>query len=585
MIEPRIYRAAFAPALLALVIAMFSLESRPPAVQQALAADVLFDGRVALSGTQRLADAYPDRRPGTTGDRLAASRVAANLRAQHFAVSVDRFSSDDNDLVNVVGRRIGESTRQLVVVAPRDADRVPDLAGSAADTASLIEIARTLEGRVTQKTLVLASIDGSTLGSAGARRLAGQLAGSGPVEAVVVLSDTGVANARGSLLIPWSETTVRTGLRLQRTVGESLLQELPRGGAGRGPGTFSQFARLSFPLGLGDQAPFLDQGFDALRLSGSGELPPKRQPAPNADRLGAIGRATLRTVFAYDAGGRVKESPSSYVLFAQKLLPRWSVALLVATLLLPLLAAAIDSFARVRRRHDPVVPWLRWIAAGIVPFLVALAAGEFLVVVGQAPDAPPVPLPPSVHSLDGSAGVTLGLCTLFFLAAWLFARPRLAGRLPAPDSPGAGAALALVLAVLSIAVWLVNPFAALALLPAFHIWLLVTASPEPPLRPVGVALVALGLLVPFVIGLATLSRLSLGPVSGLWYGFLLVTGHHIGLYTTVVGAALLTCFAAAVRIALARRPQRREPEGTSVRGPGGYAGPGSLGGTESALWR
>src|SRR3954468_19346428 len=215
---------------------MFSLESRPPAVPQALAADVLFDGNIALTGTQRLAKAFPDRRPGSDGAVAAAGQVATNLRAQHFAVTVDRFRSDEKDLVNVVGRRIGESPRQLVVVAPRDADRVPDVAGSAADTASLIEIARTLEGRVTQKTLVLASVDGSTIGSDGARRLASQLSAAGPVEAVVVLSDTGVANARGTLLIPWSETTTRTGVRLQRTVGESLLQELPHGGAGRGPG-------------------------------------------------------------------------------------------------------------------------------------------------------------------------------------------------------------------------------------------------------------------------------------------------------------------------------------------------------------
>jgi hypothetical protein len=412
------------------------------------------------------------------------------------------------------------------------------------------------------------------------------LSAAGPVEAVVVLTDTGVANARGTLLIPWSETTMRTGLRLQRTVGESLLQELPRGGAGRGPGTSGQFARLSFPLGIGDQAAFLDQGFDALRLSGSGELPPKAQPAPNADRLGAIGRATLRTLFAYDAGGAVRESPSSYLLVGQKLLPRWSVALLVASLLLPLLAAAIDSFARVRRRREPIVPWLRWLGAGLVPFLVALAVGEFLVLVGQAPDAPPVPLPPGVHPLDGAAGVTLGVCTLFFILTWLVARPRLAGRLPAPDSPGAGAALALVLALAALAVWVVNPFAALALLPAFHIWLLVTASPVPPARPVGVGLVMLGLLLPALVAVTILARLSLGPVSGLWYGFLLVTGHHVGLYTTLVGAVLSTCFAAALRIAVARKPQRREPDASgSVRGPGGYAGPGSLGGTESALPR
>src|SRR3954466_11716479 len=108
---------------------MFSLESRPPAVPQALAADVLFDGRIALAGAQRMAQQYPDRRAGTDGDQLSAGRAADSLRAQHFAVTVDRFRSDDHDLGNLVGRGIGESTRQLVVIAARDADRVPDLAG------------------------------------------------------------------------------------------------------------------------------------------------------------------------------------------------------------------------------------------------------------------------------------------------------------------------------------------------------------------------------------------------------------------------------------------------------------------------
>jgi hypothetical protein len=587
LLEPRIYRAAFIPALFAVVVAMFSLQSRPSSVPQALAADILFDGRAALTGTRQLANSHPDRRPGTAGDRLAAAEVAARLKSQHFGVTVDRFRSEDHNLVNVVGRRIGESARQLVVVAPRDADRVPDLAGSAADTASLLEMARALEGRATSKTLVLASVDGSTLGSAGARRLAGQLASAGPVEAVVVITDTGVRSAAGSLLVPWSETTQRTGLRLQRTVGESVRLELQSGGAGHSPGTFAQAARLAFPLGIGDQAPFIDQGFDALRLSGSGELPPERQPQPNADRMGSLGRATLRTIFAYDAvAGRVSEKPSSFVLVAQKLLPQWAVGLLVASLILPLIVAAIDSFARMRRRREPVVPWLRLIAAGAAAFLVALALAYFLALVGVVPDTPPVPLPPGSHKLDGTAGLTLVLCTVFFAVAWVFARPRLAGALPAPDRPGAAAALALVLSAVAAAVWVVNPFAALALLPAFHAWLLVTASPVPAPRPLGVALVVAGLVLPLLIGLSLLDRLSLGPLAGLWYGFLLITGHHVGLYTVVVGSVLLACAAAALRIALARR---REPpravETPSVRGPGGYAGPGSLGGTKSALWR
>src|SRR5947208_2837151 len=226
---------------------MFSLESRPPAVPQALAADVLFDGNIALTGTQRLAKQFPDRRPGSDGDLAAAGQVASNLRAQHFAVTVDRFRSDEKDLVNVVGRRIGESPRQLVVVAARDADRVPDLAGSAADTASLLEIARTLEGRVTQKTLVLASLDGSTLGAAGAARLAGQLAEAGPVEAVLVLSDTGVARADGRLLFRWSERRVRPSLRLQRTVASRCAWSSSAGARATAPAPPASSGDLRFP--------------------------------------------------------------------------------------------------------------------------------------------------------------------------------------------------------------------------------------------------------------------------------------------------------------------------------------------------
>ncbi|MFL5896812.1 MAG: hypothetical protein ACJ76Z_17060 [Thermoleophilaceae bacterium] len=575
------------PALFAVVIAMFSLESRPAAVPQALAADVLFDGRVALSDARRLAAAHPDRRPATTGDRLVAAQVAGRLRADHFDVSVDRFSADGRQLVNVVGRRVGATPRQLVVVAARDARTVPDLAGSAADTAALMEVARTLEGRVTSKTLVLASVDGSTLGAAGARRLAGRLAAAGPVEAVVVISQLGVARAKGPLLVPWGDSAARGGLRLQRTLDDSLRLEVERGGAGSGAGTLSQFGRLALPVAVGDQAPFLDAGLDAVRLSGSGELPPRAQPPPSADRIGSLGRATLRSVFAYDSGGRIDEKPRAFLVVAHKLLPSWAVSLLAATLLLPLLAAAVDSFARVRRRREPVIAWLRWLASAMLPFLLALATGELLVLVGQAPDAPPVPLPPRVHPLDGAAGLSLGLCALVFVLAWLLLRPRVAAaqRLPAPDRPGAAAALALALAIAALGMWAINPFAALSILPAFHVALLVTGSPVAARRGPALAFLTAALAIPLLVLVGVVGRLSLGPLSAPWYAFLLLTGHHIGLYTAVLSALLAACVIAAVHIALARRPEPPALAGPSVLGPGGHAGPGALGGTDSALGR
>jgi hypothetical protein len=98
-------------------------------------------------------------------------------------------------------------------------------------------------------------------------------------------------------------------------------------------------------------------------------------------------------------------------------------------------------------------------------------------------------------------------------------------------------------------------------------------------------MVLAGLLPPLAVWLAVLARLSLDPLGGAWYVFLLVTGHHIGLYSVVVAAVVAVCFAAAIAIAIARRPEPRSVAGPRVRGPGGYAGPGSLGGTDSALTR
>ena len=75
MIEPRIYRAAFAPALLAFVLAMFSLGGRPAPLPQSGAADVLFDGRSANQQLQSIVQQAPSRKPGSAGDASVAGAV------------------------------------------------------------------------------------------------------------------------------------------------------------------------------------------------------------------------------------------------------------------------------------------------------------------------------------------------------------------------------------------------------------------------------------------------------------------------------------------------------------------------------
>jgi hypothetical protein len=80
--------------------------------------------------------------------------------------------------------------------------------------------------------------------------------------------------------------------------------------------------------------------------------------------------------------------------------------------------------------------------------------------------------------------------------------------------------------------------------------------------------------------------LKLSPIGVLWNGVLMIASGQIGLATVLLWSVVLGCFAG--MLVLAVRQPNREPEpraAITVRGPASYAGPGSLGGTRSALRR
>jgi hypothetical protein len=559
LIEPRIYRAAFAPALLAVVLTMFSFESRPQAVPQGLAADVLFDGNQAAQLAARIAADQPDRRAGSPGDRATAQLVADTFATRGFAGGrgsgpvVQRFTEDGRSLVNVVGRRAGSSRRQIVIVAARDAGAVPDAPGSASDTAALMQLARVYQGRPSNKTLVLASIDGSSLGQAGARKLVEVLPAPGLVDAVLVVSDLG-SRAGGPILQAWSNDSTRAGIGLQRTVADSIRQEV--GGAPGGSGVFGQLARLSFPIGNGPQGVLLDSGYDAVRISGSGELPPKGNGPPEAidpDRLGGLGRATLRTLTALDEGPRPRHGPKSYIQAVSQVLPSWVLSLLAGSLLLPVLVASVDAFARARRRHVDVLRWLRWLGAWVAPFLAALAVAQLLALFDATPSPPAAPVPPDELPLDGPAlgvlaGVLVAMVLAFLLARWLATRPD--PELEQTPDLGAGVALGLAVAAGSILLWLVNPYAGLLAVPAAHLWMLLALTRPLPGRRVRLALIAVGVAPALLVAVYYMFALNVDPLSGLWYLLMLVTGQSVSLLSSLIGCLMLAAACATVETAL-----------------------------------
>src|SRR3954467_12403939 len=295
VIEPRIYRAAFLPALLALVLVAFSLVSAPRAVPQGLAADALFEGTTAVGMVRDIVATTPDRRAGRPGDARVASRVKQAFLSHGFPTTIDRWTEDGVHLANVIGRRPGATSKQIVVMAARDAPSIPDESGSAADTAALIEFARVFEGRASRRTLVLASVDGSQLGDAGARHFAESIGNPRDIEAVIVLSNLGAGSSEGPLVVGWSDDAGRGNFGVERTVASSLREEL--GPIPHQEGAFAQFARLTFPVAPGGQGVLLGAGLNAVRVSGSGELrPPGRDARVDVQRYGALGRAALRVV-------------------------------------------------------------------------------------------------------------------------------------------------------------------------------------------------------------------------------------------------------------------------------------------------
>jgi hypothetical protein len=314
-----------------------------------------------------------------------------------------------------------------------------------------------------------------------------------------------------------------------------------------------------------------------VRIAGSGELPPGGTgpvESIDEDRLGALGRATLRTLTALDRGSRPQHGPTSYVTVFNQVMAGWVLSLLALTLLLPAVVAAVDAFARARRQHVDVLPWLRWVAAWVAPFLAGLAVAELLALAGATPPPPPDPVPPDVLPLDGPAlavlgGVGVAMALALLLARFLAARPD--PRLSRPEPPGAAVALALVATGAALLLWLANPYAGLLSVPAAHLWLLVLIAGVQPRRRVRGLLLALGALPALLVAVYYLFALSMDPLSGAWYLLLLVTGHSVGLLTALVACVMLGVLLAAAELVY-RSPV--EPAETSAKPAPPPLGPG-----------
>jgi len=592
MVDLRIYRAGIALVAIAVVVAAFSLQTPPGGATATLAPGSYFSS--AAQTTATLARDYPDRTPGGAGDQgLAAhiDRVLSGMAGFNVSTSsqIAQTAAGRRVLETVAAVRPGADPGTIVVVSHRDGTGLADMSG----TAVMDELAQALSSETLQRSVMLVSISGQ-VGAAGATQLARSLAGQ-PVDAVIVLGNLAGAQVDRPVVVPWSNGAVLAPPLLSNTVSGLLSQQT--GLSSGGYGIAQQIAHLAFPFALTGQAPLNSNGIPAVLLSLSGDrLTPADSPLGSAARVAALGNTVLQTVNALDSGPAVP-APSSYLLISGKQVPDWAIRLLVLILILPVAIATLDAVARARRRGHSTLMWIGWVLAGAVPFVVGFVAVLLAQAAGLLSATPPGPVGAGGVPITGGDAAVLGLALAFVVASFAGLRPLIlrllsrgsgaGGRRPdSPAADGAAVALSVVMCVLTLVVWMANPFAAALLIPALHLWLWL-AQPGLRARRGAVLALALGGIVPALLVAAYyMSVYGLSPVGLAWSVTLMIAGGKLAA-SAVYWSIALGCFASALVIAVrAARAGSVEAEPiVTVRGPLSYAGPGSLGGTKSALRR
>ncbi len=544
MVDLRLYRAAFLPALAAVGALLFSLQSLPNALQP-LVSPGTFDGQAATRFARQVAAVAPSRPPGSEGDTAAAALVERTFRTVRGGDVLEQsFSSGGASMKNVILSLPGRSDRVVAVIASRDSTTGPGAATSAAATGALMEMAVELGGVTHGATLLLASTDGGTAGEAGAKELASGFLDDANVEGVVALAAPGLENPRPPYLIDTADGPERGGLQLERTA-ERALADQASVHVSR-PGAVQQLVRLAIPWGLGPQAPLIARGIDAVTLSAGGELPVSAAAAETLSptSLTRFARATLDVALSLDSAPTVDHGPASYIEVGGNIVPDWAIRVLALALILPALVAAVDAMARAARQGEAAAA-LRWAAPTALPLLAALALVYLLALIGIVA-RPGFPFEPRAIGIGFGEIVVMLLYLGVGIGVW-----RLLGgntRTTGLDGGAVASALGLLLVGVVLLVWVWNPFAGLLAAPLAHAWVPQARNARrSPLRSLAVIAVA---VLPLLLAAASVaSRLHLGA-SAPWQVLVAIGDWGlapIGVAATSLAAGWLAALVVAAR--------------------------------------
>jgi hypothetical protein len=582
-VNARAYRGTALLVAIPLLLTAFTIarpESLPPPTFPAA-----FDEVGATQSARELATQFPNRTPGSPTAADAADWVAERLASFGFRVQRDRFQGDVADqgqvgLENVIAVSPGRSPDVLVVMAHRDNRGTTGQGANdnASGTGVLLELARGYGLRAAPgpgkerapagptHTIVLVSSDGGAYGGLGAVRFLETSPYRRRISAAVNLVAIG---GDDSVRIEIAADRPRSpDATLVETAAARIIQhtgEEPRRTSAAG-----QLIDLAFPFSFYEQAPLIGAAIPALSMTTAGPRPPTPETdtidALNDRRIGQIGRAAEALLGSLDEGVALARDTSTYVYLGGRTVQGWAVQLVLITALLPFLLAAVDLFARCRRRRIPLAPALRSYRTRLAFWLwVGLVFG-FLAVVGAWPQVE-LPPPPDTSPAGDWPAVTLTIFAVFVFASWLVGRERLLPRRPVSvEEELAGQTTALlVLAVLALLTLATNAFALIFLLPSLHAWLwLPQVRHSAPWVRAGV--LSLGFLGPAILLGSFAWRFELG-FDAPWYVLELVAIGYVPLPAIVIALGWFAAAGQLAAIATGRYAPYPEARERPPRGP------------------
>jgi Peptidase family M28 len=523
-VNGRLYRGTWLLVGLPLLVLAFSV-ARPAGLQPPNLPPA-FDRVDARALAAELALKYPGRVPGTPAAVAAARWFAGQLTPYGYAVESEPFSATIPGhgrvrLVNLVVEKRGLSHKTIVVLAHRDDSGVgPGADDNASGTAALIELARAYAptGGAAQLrlpySLLFLSTDGGAYGGLGAAEFA---AHSPQRQDVIAVVDLDAVAGQGQPRLELAGDTARSpASALVETIRAQIAAQT--GSDPLRPSALRQLVDLGFPFSMYEQAPFVARGIPAAAITTAPDRPANGigdgPGGLSGGRLGQIGRATQNVVDALEQGIALSPGPSSYVYLGSRIVRGWAIEIVLVAALLPFLVAAVDLFARCRRRRIRISPALRSYRSRLAFWAWCGGLFALFAVAGAWPGG--TARPPLLTGVHWPATALAGLAILVAVG-WLVARHRLFPRRPVePEEALAGHAGALLaLAVVALLVVATNPYALIFLLPSLHVWLWL-----PQVRGRAVALRAavllLGFAGPALLVWSFASRYGLG-FEAPWY--------------------------------------------------------------------